>query len=137
MRRKPCCDQIDQILDQSTDAMEIMNSITKRLNIPTHSKQQKTYLHQKYHETKEVQTELSNDQMATEFIPNWIFGESPDLHEIPPDLEIEPSHDFSLPEDIKKNRGVDDGSFLQDPILKELRRRLLTLEKSALSFITK
>ncbi|OHS95221.1 hypothetical protein TRFO_02188 [Tritrichomonas foetus] len=122
---------IDKLLDESCDATEIMNSIMQKFNIPKEQKAPKVVPHKsKYRDSKDTQTELSNDQLATECISNWIFGQSPDLHELPADLSISESSSHEIHEDPKIGHGVDDGSFLSDPVLRILRKRLHEIEKS-------
>ncbi|OHT06892.1 hypothetical protein TRFO_24996 [Tritrichomonas foetus] len=103
----------------------------QKFNIPKEQKPPKVVQHKSnYRDSKETQTELSNDQLATECISNWIFGQSPDLHEIPAELSITETNDFEIPDDPKIGHGVDDGSFIADPVLRVLRKRFRELEKA-------
>lgn len=121
-------DNFDALLEKSDDPLEIMNAMKKRFNIPSVEQKKKTVSRRKYHENVETQTQLSNEQLTNEFVSNWIFNESPDITDPPPNLEICDSFDYYVQDDPKLGRGVDDGSFPDDPVLRVLRRKLCRLE---------
>lgn len=121
-------DNFDILLEKSDDPMEILTAMKKRFNIPNVEQKKKSVSRRKIHENAETQTQLSNEQLSNEFISTWIFNESPDLKNAPPDLEISDSVEYYVQDDPKLGRGIDDGSFPDDPVLRVLRRKLRRLE---------
>lgn len=121
-------DNFDILLEKSDDPMEILTAMKKHFNIPNVEPKKKSVSRRKMHENIETQTQLSNDQLSNEFVSTWIFNESPNLESPPPNLEISESVDHYIQDNPKLGRGVDDGSFPDDPILRVLRRKLTRLE---------
>ena len=81
-------DNLDNLLEKSDDPIEIMNAMKKRFNIPNVEQKKKIVHRRKLHENVETQTQLSNEQLLNQFVSTWIFNESPNLDNPPPNLEV-------------------------------------------------
>lgn len=74
-----------------------------------------------------IQTDIENEIVANESVKNWLFKEAP---EIKPEtkLQIENSFSFAQITEQKDPLSFDDGSYSDDPVLRELRNRMKMLK---------
>lgn len=70
-----------------------------------------------------TQIDMEEETRAEESVKNWLFREAPEIKQ-PPVLKIEESSSFAQYTDKKEPNTIDDGSFVDDPVLKALRNKL-------------
>jgi hypothetical protein len=120
--------RLGDLIEQSSDPEVILAQMRRDFGDIGLSSSPRAKVGRRREERKFVSVDTMTDDteyVVEKSVSKWIFGESPEVRKVTPELGVSESETFELPEiGSFSGKSLDDGSFRGDPVLKVLRARL-------------
>ena len=120
---------LETLLKSEDNPQTILNAMLKDFDLPTIESKSPTRAKKQKFMSVGTQTEVQIN--TKEYVSKWLFGPSPSFHPIPADFTYENFDIISKePPSNSTLTNFDDGSYPNDPVLKQLRKQLKLLAKN-------